>query len=181
MARTESISIDKKRLNEIRRGLTKLFPKDSQTNKVLLKSLVKSAKPARLKLQSLIKTHAKKTGKLEKSIRIFPAKSPDKYGRPSVFVGPLVKVPRRIKYNKKRTMEQKAQDAANWAKEKSGFYMWFLEYGFGPKGSKKKVAGLGLLPKAAKEGGQATLAQLEREITIQINKKAKKQLGSKLI
>jgi len=172
--------IDKKSLVEIKKGLNDLFPKTNAQNKAIAKALKKSAIPLRQVLKSLIKTRAKKTGKLQKSIRIFPSKRNTKYGRPSVFVGPIIKVPKRLKKQDGRTQAEIKSDAAAYVKAKSGFYFYFLEYGFGPKGSKKKKSGLGLLPEAATLGGPASLGRLEKDVFDMLNKKSMKLFGKPL-
>ena len=93
----DSVYIDPNELKQIQKGLEKLFPKDRQTNAVLQKAMMKSSKPTINTLKTAIKNQASDSGRLAKSIRAFPGKNLDRYKRPTVFVGPLVKVPKRIK------------------------------------------------------------------------------------
>lgn len=178
---SSAFGIDKRSMTQLKRGLNKMFPKDKQSNNAITKGMVKASRPMAQGLRSSIRKNAKDTGKLAKSIRIFKAKRLDKFGRPSVFIGPLVKVPKRIKKKKGRTIEQRKADSDAWIAKKSGYYFYFLEYGFGPRGSNKKVAGLGLLPKVASEYEGAVLGSLEMSIIDVINKKAMRELGYKLV
>ena len=181
MADFITVEIDKKSMTEIQRGLENLFPKNSQTNNALRRALRKSALPLKRKLKSLIKSKAFDTGRLDKSIRVFDSKRNTKAGRPSVFVGPLVKVPKKIRNNKTMTMEEKKQASDQFIKEASGFYFYMLEYGFHPKGGDVKVMGLGLLPDAVTSAGPAVSSLVEEEIVKILNKKAQKELGTKII
>lgn len=180
-----TFEIDKKSLIDISNGLERLFPKTKTQNRKIQSAMRKAAIPLKQALKDeikgAIKNKKRSTRKLQKSIRVFDSARNTVYGRPSVYVGPLVKVPKNIKKQDGRTEEQIAEDAAAYIKKKSGFYFYFLEYGFGPRGSKKKVPGLGLLPKAAKTGGKLALDRMERDIVDMLNKNAMKQLGTKII
>ena len=177
----DSVYIDPNELKQIQKGLQKLFPKDRQTNAVLQKAMMKSSKPTINTLKTAIKNQASDSGRLAKSIRAFPGKNLDRYKRPTVFVGPLVKVPKRIKNKKGQTKAQRRAASLAWVQKKSGFYLYFLEYGFGPRGSKKKKSGLGLLPKAAAASSNASLSLLQGNIVKEINRKSQRNLGYKMI
>jgi hypothetical protein len=181
MADFISIEIDKKSMVQIQKGLEKLFPKDRATNNALKRALRKAALPLKRKVKSLIKSKAFDTGRLYKSIRIFDSKRNTRAGRPSVFVGPLVKVPKKITKNKEMTMEERRQASEQWKKEASGYYFYILEYGFNPRGSNTKVLGLGLLPDAVTAAGPETAKNVEVEIIKMLNNKAQKVLGTKVV
>jgi len=181
MADFIQIDIDKKAMVTIQKGLEKLFPRDRQTNNALKAALRKSALPLKRHLKALIKSKAYDTGRLYKSIKIFDSKRNTRAGRPSVFVGPLVKVPNKITKNKNMTLEEKRQASDAWKKEASGYYFYMLEYGFHPKCGKTYVAGLGLRPEAVALGGAQTAGLVETEVIKIINKKAMKNLGTKII
>jgi hypothetical protein len=181
MANKALIQVDKKALLEVQRGLEKLFPKTSQVNNALRRGLRKAARPIKQELKSLIGKSAFKTGKLARSIRVFDSKRNTKAGRPSVFVGPLVKVPKKIKNNKGMTMAEKKKASDAFIKEKSGYYMYMLEYGFRPGGGKTKVMGLGLRPKAVQKAGAKASQEVINGVVEIINKQAMKTLNKKLI
>ena len=181
MAKQAIIEVDKKSLMQIQKGLAKLFPKTNQVNNALRRGLRKAARPLKQELKALIGQQAFDTGKLKKSIRVFDSKRNTKAGRPSVFVGPLVKVPKKIKNNKGMTMEEKKQASDAFIKEKSGYYFYMLEYGFRPGGGKKKIMGLGLLPQAVRNAGSKATEEVIKGVVEIINKEAKKTLGNKLI
>jgi len=186
-----TLDIDKKAMMTIMNGLDDLYPTSLQVNKALQKSLKKSAKPIQAALKTLIKTNASKTasyrrklgykvGKLKRSIRIWPSQKNTKYGRPSVYVGPIVKTPKSIRKKKGINEVERRQLAIEYAKKKSGFYFYMLEYGFAPKGGTTKINGLGLLPKAAQQGGSAALNRLQKDILTTLNKRSIKLLGVNL-
>tara|TARA_R110000744_G_scaffold229822_3_gene347919 strand:- start:621 stop:1178 length:558 start_codon:yes stop_codon:yes gene_type:complete len=172
-------SIDQKSLQDIRKSLEKVFPKTSKQNTAIFNGMKQAAKPLVEGLSSAIKqnTTDRATGKLAKSIKIFRAKKKDDGGRPVAFVGPKVKAPQ--KFNNKKTStraEMKANAAArdNWKKKQSGFYFYYLEYGFKAFGKKMK-SGLGLLPKVASAKGEQVMNSLYNKIFDEIKKGAKKQ------
>lgn len=188
MAKEQVISIDEASFKQIQKDLARLFPTDQQTNAGILKALKKAAAPLRQTLKSLIrstasKTKAKrqklgyKTGKLAKSIRIFPSVRNTKSGRPSVFVGPLVRPPKRLR-GKMKKMTEKERHAASvkFADEQSGFYFYFLQYGFRPRGG-ELVPGLNLIEKTNAAAGMTAANLVEREILAMLNKRSMKLFG----
>ena len=106
--------VDKNELKQIQRDLDKLFPdSDTKLRATLRSALRKSAAPLRTELRNQIEqgldSDSKTTGQLKKSIGIINGKT--KGGRkPAVYVGPRLK-------------------GAWSSKDKSGYYMYFLEYG----------------------------------------------------
>ncbi len=171
--------VDQKTLQDIRKSLKKVFPKTSKQNNKIFQGMKKAAKPLVDGLSSAIKqnTSEKATGKLAKSIKIFRAKKKDDGGRPVAFVGPKVKPP--TKFNDKKTstreeMKKNAEARDNWKKKQSGFYFYYLEYGFKAFGKKMK-AGLGLLPQVASSKGEQVMNDLYNKIFDEIKKGAKKQ------
>tara|TARA_R100000329_G_C7613833_1_gene217845 strand:+ start:1386 stop:1958 length:573 start_codon:yes stop_codon:yes gene_type:complete len=182
------IKIDKASLNKIKDGLEKLFPTDAKTNAALLRVLKKSAIPYRQTLKQLIRKEASKTksdrqrlgyktGKLAKSIRIFPSKRNTKANRPSVFVGPLVRPPKRLRNKMKKMSEaERHESAKNFANEQSGFYFYFLEYGFRPRGG-ELVKGLNLLGKTNQIATSTVFSRLESDMFNLLNKQSMKLLG----
>lgn len=182
MADSVKIDIDKKGLLDIKSGLDKLYPTNSKMNRALLTSLKRAAKPIQANLKNLIQSKANRsknnTGKLKRSIKIFPSKRLTKQGRPSVFVGPIVRVPKRITAKKGMTKSEKKSAAEAYIKKKSGFYFYFLEYGFKPGKSNNKVNGLGLLPKATNASAPQAMALVEKEILNTLNKRSMKLFGT---
>tara|TARA_R100000388_G_scaffold39921_2_gene30818 strand:+ start:3847 stop:4398 length:552 start_codon:yes stop_codon:yes gene_type:complete len=178
MGKKDQIYIDKKSLNDIKRSLTKVFPTTGKQNAAIVRGMKKAAKPLVSGLKNEIGKEAKDTGKLKRSITTFRAKRLDKYKRPSIYIGPKVKPPTKFKdkkgaTQKERTANAKARKA--WAKKQSGYYFYFLEYGFVPFGKGELKGGLGLLPKTvAAKGGQAQ-SLLYNKIFEEIKKSAIKQ------
>ncbi len=113
---------NKRELQEVRRALKKLSPKDDKhLERIARMALKKAAKPMVEKLRSEIKSsNLDDTGQMRKSIAAIPVK---KKGI-AVYVGPRVK-------------------GAFKSKDKSGFYFYFLEHGFTlgrtAKGKKRKA------------------------------------------
>lgn len=184
------VHIDKRSMLQIKNSLAKLFPTDRKQRRALTMAVKRSAKPLQAELKNLIKAKASKTakerrrlgyavGKLRKSIRVFPSKRGMKTGKPGVYVGPLIKVPKSIRKKKGQTEKQRQKAAQEWVKKRSGFYFGMLEYGFGPRGSSQKIGGLGLLPKTADKAGGAALSLLEGEVWNELNKKSMKLFGTK--
>lgn len=106
--------VNKSELKKIQRDLDKLFPdSDTKLRTTLRSALRKAAAPLRKELRKQIDlgldSDSETTGQLRRSIGIINGKT--KGGRkPAVYVGPRLK--------------------GAWAnKEKTGFYMYFLEYG----------------------------------------------------
>ena len=152
-----SAKIDEKELKQIIKDLDKLFPSsDTKLRTTLRSALRKSATPLRSELRTNIKNDIKplrpgaesdKTGQLVKSIGIINGKT--KGGRkPSVYVGPRVK-------------------KSFAAMDKSGFYFYFLEYGF------RGIPGLRMLDKTAASKGNTAINSVIAEIKKLIDKRMK--------
>ena len=171
--------VDQKTLRDIRKSLHKVFPKTSQQNNKIFQGMKNAAKPLVDGLSRAIKqnTSDKATGKLAKSIKIFRAKKKDDGGRPVAYVGPKVKPPNKFKDKKSSTKAERESNAIardNWKKTQSGFYFYYLEYGFMAFGHTMK-SGLGLLPQVAEENKEAVMNDLYNKIFEQIQKGARKQ------
>ena len=180
MARNSEFYIDKKTLNQLRKDLTKVFPTNAQTNTAIVRGMKKAAAPLVSGLKLAIKNEVsdEATGKLANSIKIFRAKKLDKYKRPSIFIGPKVKAPKKYRNKKGDTKAQReanAKSRKSWADAQSGFYFYFLEYGFKPWGKGKQYIGAGLLPKVVSSKGNQTLSTLYRSISDVIEKSAKRK------
>lgn len=113
------MSINEKELNSIIRSIEKLGMSDSQTKVKLRQGMRGAAKPLVTELRSQIKKYISKDsdgnasrsdGQLQKSIAVINGKN-RKGSSPAVYVGPRVK-------------------GAFADKTRSGFYFYFLEYGF---------------------------------------------------
>jgi len=180
MARQGDFYIDKKTLNQLRKDLTKVFPTNAQTNTAIVRGMKKAAAPlvSGLKLAIKNKVSDEATGKLANSIKIFRAKKLDKYKRPSIYVGPKVKPPKKYRNKKGDTKAQRAINAKareKWIAEQAGFYFYFLEYGFKPWGKGDQYLGLGLLPQVVNSKGNQTLSSLYSSIADVIKKSAKRK------
>ena len=139
------LTINKKELAEIARNLESLNMSDSKNKTLLRQAMRKAAKPILSELKSLV---PKDSGQLRKSLSIINGKN-KKGVPPSVFVGPRVK-------------------GAFANENKTGFYFYFLEYGF------KGVAGLRMLDQAARSKGSQALNGVTNELKALIEKRFKK-------
>jgi len=178
MAKKDEIYIDKESLRKIKRSLEKVFPTAKKQNTAIARGMIKAAKPMVAGLKTMIGKDAKDTGKLKRGIKAFRAKRLDKYKRPSVFIGPKVKPPTKLRVKKGASASERKANAkkrAEWAKKQSGYYFYYLEYGFQPFGKGELKPGLGLLPKAASTYGNATMSILYKKILDEIKRGAKKQ------
>jgi len=139
------LTIDKKELAEIARNLESLNMSDSKNKTLLRQAMRKAAKPILSELKSLV---PKDSGQLRKSLSIINGKN-RKGVAPSVFVGPRVK-------------------GAFANENKTGFYFYFLEYGF------RGVAGLRMLDQAARGKGSQALNDVTNQLKGLIEKRFKK-------
>ena len=117
---------------------------DSKNKTILRQAMRKAAKPILTELKGLV---PKDSGQLRKSLSIINGKN-RRGVAPSVYVGPRVK-------------------GAFADKSKSGFYFYFLEYGF------SGVAGLRMLDEAARSKGNQAL----NDVTNQLKALIEKQLN----
>ena len=148
--------IDKNELKGLIKSIEKLGMSDSQTKVKLRQGMRKAAKPLVNELRGEIKDYINKdtegnadrsTGQLVKSIAVINGKM--RRGQsPAVYVGPRVK-------------------GAYADKEKSGFYFYFLEYGF------RGIPGLRMLDKAASSQGNNVINSVIVEIRKLIDKRMK--------
>lgn len=139
------LTIDKKELAEIARNLESLNMSDSKNKTLLRKAMRKAAKPILTELKGLV---PKDSGRLRKSLAIINGKN-RRGVSPSVYIGPRVK-------------------GAFADKSKSGFYFYFLEYGF------RGVAGLRMLDKSARSKGNQALNDITNQLKALIEKRFKK-------
>jgi len=139
------LTIDKKELAEIARNLESLNMSDSKNKTLLRKAMRKAAKPILTELKGLV---PKDSGRLRKSLAIINGKN-RRGVSPSVYIGPRVK-------------------GAFADKSKSGFYFYFLEYGF------RGVAGLRMLDEAARSKGNQALNDITNQLKALIEKRFKK-------
>ena len=142
---TNGIVINKKELNEIVKNLESLNMSDSKNKTLLRQAMRKAAKPILSELKSLA---PKDSGQLRKSLSVINGKN-RKGVAPSVFVGPRVK-------------------GAFANENKTGFYFYFLEYGF------RGVAGLRMLDQAARSKGSQALNDVTNQLKGLIEKRFKK-------
>lgn len=178
MAREGDFYLDKKTLTDVINSLEKVFPKTSKQNTAIANGMKKAAAPLKNGLKNAIGTKAKDSGRLKKSINLFRSRRLDDNGRPSIFVGPKVNPPSKFKNKKgqnKAQREQNAKDREQWAKKQSGYYFYYLEYGFEPFSKGKVRPGLGLLPQVASAFGNQVMNSLYNKIFAEIKKGADKQ------
>ena len=139
------LTIDKKELAEIARNLESLNMSDSKNKTLLRQAMRKAAKPILSELKSLV---PKDSGQLRKSLSIINGKN-RRGVAPSVFVGPRVK-------------------GAYANESKTGFYFYFLEYGF------RGIPGLRMLDEAARSKGSQALNDVTNQLKALIEKRFKK-------
>lgn len=139
------LTIDKKELAEIAKNLESLNMSDSKNKTILRQAMRKAAKPILTELKGLV---PKDSGQLRKSLAVINGKN-RRGVSPSVYIGPRVK-------------------GAYADKSKSGFYFYFLEYGF------RGVAGLRMLDEAARSKGSQALNDVTNQLKKLIEKRFKK-------
>jgi len=150
------LTINKKELAEIARNLESLNMSDSKNKTLLRQAMRKAAKPILTQLRANVDNikptlkgaSSRKTGQLKKSLAVINGKN-RKGVPPSVFVGPRVK-------------------GAFANENKTGFYFYFLEYGF------RGVAGLRMLDQAARSKGSQALNDVTNQLKGLIEKRFKK-------
>ena len=136
------MTINKKELNSIIKSLESLNMSDSKNKTLLRQAMRKAAKPILSELKGLV---PKDSGQLRKSLSIINGKN-RKGVAPSVFVGPRVK-------------------GAFANENKTGFYFYFLEYGF------RGIPGGRMLDKTAQSAaGKNALQNVVKEIVKVIDK-----------
>jgi len=139
------LTIDKKELAEIAKNLESLNMSDSKNKTILRQAMRKAAKPILSELKGLV---PKDSGQLKKSLAVINGKN-RRGVAPSVFIGPRVK-------------------GAFANENKTGFYFYFLEYGF------RGVAGLRMLDQAARSKGSQALNDVTNQLKGLIEKRFKK-------
>ena len=139
-----SAQIDEKELKSLIKDLESLNMSDSKNKSLLKQGMRKAAKPLLQELKSIVPVDSKQ---LEKSLAIINGKNV-KGKPPTVYVGPRVK-------------------KSFASKEKSGFYFYFLEYGFRGK------PGLRMLEKTASNKGNSAINGIIGEIRKLIDKRFK--------
>tara|TARA_R100000388_G_C7193006_1_gene134463 strand:+ start:324 stop:803 length:480 start_codon:yes stop_codon:yes gene_type:complete len=137
-------TIDEKELNSLIKDLESLNMSDSKNKTLLRQGMRKAAKPLLQELKSIVPVDSKQ---LKKSLAIINGKNV-KGKPPTVYVGPRVK-------------------KSFASKEKSGFYFYFLEYGFLGK------PGLRMLEKTASNKGNSAINGIIGEIRKLIDKRFK--------
>jgi HK97 gp10 family phage protein len=137
-------SIDERELNSLIKDLEKLNMSDSKNKTLLRQGMRKASKPILQELKSIVPVESKQ---LKKSLAIINGKNV-KGKPPTVYIGPRVK-----------------KSFAD--KEKSGFYFYFLEYGF------RGIPGLRMLDKAASSQGNNVINSVIVEIRKLIDKRIK--------
>ena len=139
-----SAQIDEKELNSLIKDLEKLNMSDSKNKTLLRQGMRKAAKPILQELKNIVPVESKQ---LKKSLAIINGKNV-KGKPPTIFVGPRVK---------------KSFAAMN----KTGFYFYFLEYGF------RGIPGLRMLDRTASSKGNFALSNVIAEIKKLIDKRMK--------
>lgn len=139
------LTIDKKELAKIAKNLESLNMSDSKNKTILRQAMKKAAKPILTELKGLV---PKDSGQLRKSLAVINGKN-RRGVSPSVYIGPRVK-------------------GAFANENKTGFYFYFLEYGF------RGVAGLRMLDKSARSKGSQALNDVTNQLKKLIEKRFKK-------
>jgi len=139
------LTIDKKELAKIAKNLESLNMSDSKNKTILRQAMRKAAKPILTELKGLV---PKDSGQLRKSLAVINGKN-RRGVSPSVYIGARVK-------------------GAFANENKTGFYFYFLEYGF------RGVAGLRMLDQAARSKGSKALNDVTNQLKALIEKRFKK-------
>ena len=139
-----SAQIDEKELNSLIKDLEKLNMSDSKNKTLLRQGMRKAAKPILQELKSIVPIKSKQ---LKKSLAIINGKNV-KGKPPTIYVGPRVK-------------------KSFAAMDKTGFYFYFLEYGF------RGIPGLMMLDRTASSKGNFALSNVITEIKKLIDKRMK--------
>tara|TARA_B100000497_G_scaffold52851_1_gene60668 strand:- start:627 stop:1106 length:480 start_codon:yes stop_codon:yes gene_type:complete len=137
-------TIDEKELKSLIKDLEKLNMSDSKNKTLLRQGMRKASKPILQELKSIVPVESKQ---LKKSLAIINGKNV-KGKPPTVYVGPRVK-------------------KSFASKDKSGFYFYFLEYGF------RGIPGLRMLDKTAASKGNTAINSVIVEIKKLIDKRMK--------
>ena len=137
-------TIDERELNSLIKDLEKLNMSDSKNKTLLRQGMRKASKPILQELKSIVPVESKQ---LKKSLAIINGKNV-KGKPPTVYVGPRVK-------------------KSFASKDKSGFYFYFLEYGF------RGIPGLRMLDKTAASKGNTAINSVIVEIKKLIDKRMK--------
>jgi HK97 gp10 family phage protein len=137
-------TIDEKELKSLIKDLEKLNMSDSKNKTLLRQGMRKAAKPILQELKSIVPVESKQ---LKKSLAVINGKNV-KGKPPTVYIGPRVK-------------------KSFASKEKSGFYFYFLEYGF------RGIPGLRMLDKTAASKGNTAINSVIGEIKKLIDKRMK--------
>ena len=139
-----SAKIDERELKSLIKDLESLNMSDSKNKTILRQGMRKAAKPIQQELKDLV---PKKSGQLRKSLAVINGKN--RRGRPpAVYIGPRVK-------------------GAYADMKKTGFYFYFLEYGF------RGIPGLRMLDKTAASKGNTAINSVISEIKKLIDKRMK--------
>ena len=137
-------TIDPAELKSLIRDLEKLNMSDSKNKTLLRQGMRKAAKPILQELKNIVPVKSKQ---LRKSLAIINGKN-RRGAPPTIYVGPRVK-------------------KSFAAMDKSGFYFYFLEYGF------RGIPGLRMLDKASASRGQFALSNVVEEVKKIIDKRIK--------
>ena len=137
-------TIDEKELKSLIKDLESLNMSDSKNKTLLRQGMRKAAKPILQELKSIVPVQSKQ---LKKSLAVINGKNV-KGKPPTVYIGPRVK-------------------KSFASKEKSGFYFYFLEYGF------RGIPGLRMLDKTAASKGNTAINSVIGEIKKLIDKRMK--------
>ena len=139
-----SAQIDEKELKSLIKDLESLNMSDSKNKSLLKQGMRKAAKPILQELKSIVPIKSKQ---LKKSLAIINGKNV-KGKPPTIYVGPRVK-------------------KSFAAMDKTGFYFYFLEYGF------RGIPGLRMLDRTASSKGNFALSNVITEIKKLIDKRMK--------
>ncbi len=138
-----SAKIDERELKSLIKDLESLNMSESKNKTILRQGMRKASKPILQELKDLV---PKKSGQLRKSLAVINGKN--RRGRPpAVYIGPRVK-------------------GAYADMKKTGFYFYFLEYGF------RGISGLRMLDKAAMNKG----SQAQNDVINQVKKLIDKRM-----
>lgn len=175
---------DEADLNRVISGLDKLFPKNDRRVKMVMRSaLRRAARPLKTDLKKRVPISDRyHRGRLKKSIAIINGKMRGD-AWPFVYVGPKVKVPAKLRNKKsdsKGDRKKRGEMRKQWVKQSSGYYFYFLNYGFQPGGNGTMVGAGNYLEKTLDAQGDAALSRLAGDIVDVVSKRFEKSFGKSL-
>lgn len=177
---------DQAELDRVVKGLDKLFPRNDRRVKMVMRSaLRRAARPLKADLKNRVPASDRwHGGRLKKSISIINGKMRGNMW-PFVYVGPKVKVPAGLRDKKKDDIGdkiEKGRKRRQWIQKASGYYFYFLNYGFEPggKNQKTRVGAGNYLQQTMNAKADESLSRLAGDVVDVVTKRFEKAFGKGL-